>query len=121
MTHTAIKRGRASRRSVDPRFKWVNTCLADIKGAITGTCRAIRRRHAGRYLAAYEYRFNRRFDLPDMVPALAKPAAATAPKIMQPCAQRKHSGNQVLKCGRSPSRSQNVREADPDVCFCVIR
>lgn len=80
MTHTAIKRGRASRRSVDPRFKWVNTCLANIKGAITGTCRAIRRRHAGRYLAAYEYRFNRRFDLPNMVPALAKAAAATAPK-----------------------------------------
>ena len=64
MTHTAIKRGRASRRSVDPRFKWVNTCLANLKGAITGTCRAIRRQYAGRYLAAYEYRFNRCFDLP---------------------------------------------------------
>jgi hypothetical protein len=51
-----------------------------IKGAITGTCRAIWRRHAGRYLAAYEYRFNRRFDLLKMVPALAKAAAATAPK-----------------------------------------
>ena len=79
MTHTAIKRGRASRRSVDPRFKWVNTycrCLG-----ITGTCRAIRQRRAGCYLAAYEYRFfNRRFNLPNMVPALAKAAAATAPK-----------------------------------------
>ena len=66
MTHTAIKRGRASRRSVDPRFKWVNTCLANIKGAISGTCRAIRQRRAGRYLAAYEYRFNRRFNLPTL-------------------------------------------------------
>jgi hypothetical protein len=84
MTHTAIKRGRASRRSVDPRFKWVNVCLANIKGAITGTCRAIRGRHADRYLAAYEYRFNRRFDLPKMVPALAKAAAATAPKPYAP-------------------------------------
>jgi len=80
LAHRAIKRGRASRRTVDPRFKWVNTCLGNIKGAITGTCRAIRRQHAGRYLAAYEYRFNRRFDLPKMVPALAAAALATAPK-----------------------------------------
>lgn len=80
MTHTAIRRGRASRRIVDPRFKWVNTCLGNIKGAITGTCRAIRPQHAGRYLAAYEYRFNRRFDLPGMVPALAAAAALTGPR-----------------------------------------
>jgi transposase-like protein len=80
MTHTAIARGRASRRLVDPRFKWVNTCLGNVKGAITGACRAIRRQHAGRYLAAYEYRFNRRFDLPKMVPSLAAAAAATGPK-----------------------------------------
>ena len=71
-----IKRVIVFRCSVDPRFKWVNTCLANIKGAITGTCRAIGGRHADRYLAAYEYRFNRRFDLPKMVPALAKAAAA---------------------------------------------
>jgi hypothetical protein len=30
--------------------------------------------------SAYEYRFNRRFNLPNMVPALAKAAVATAPK-----------------------------------------
>ena len=90
MTHTAIKRGRASRRSVDPRFKWVNTCLAMLKGAITGTCRAIRRQYAGRDLAAYEYRFNRRFDLPKMIPALAKTAAATAPETL---CNPAHSGN----------------------------
>ena len=80
VAHTAILRGRASRRIVDPRFKWVNTCLGNIKGAITGTCRAIRQKHAGRYLSAYEYRFNRRFDLPKMVPALAAAAARTQPK-----------------------------------------
>ena len=80
MTHTAINRGRARGRRVDPRFKWVNTGLGNIKSAITGTCRAIRPRHAARYLAAFEYRFNRRFNLPNMVPALAKAAAATAPK-----------------------------------------
>jgi transposase-like protein len=82
LAHRAIVGGRAARRTVDPRFKWVNTCLGNIKGAITGTCRAIRSQHAGRYLAAYEYRFNRRFDLPKMVPALAAAAANTPPK---PC------------------------------------
>jgi len=35
---------------------------------------------AARYLAAYEYRFNRRYDLPKMIPALAASAAKTAPK-----------------------------------------
>ena len=78
--HTAIPRGRASRRIVDPRFKWVNTCLGNIKGASTGTCRAVRRQHAGRYLAAYEYRFNRRFNLPKMVSALAAAATRTRPQ-----------------------------------------
>ena len=52
MTHTAIARGRASRRIVDARFRWVNIALGNIKGAITGTCRAIRPRHAALYLAA---------------------------------------------------------------------
>ncbi len=79
MTHTAITRGRASRRIVDPRFKWVNVSLGNIKSAITGTCRAIRPRHAARYLAAYEYRYNRRFDLGQMVPGLAKISAKTTP------------------------------------------
>ena len=54
--------------------------LGNIKGAITGTCRAIRPQHASRYLAAYEYRYNRRFDPGRMVPALAAIAAKTAPK-----------------------------------------
>ena len=67
MTHTAITRGRASRRIVDPRFRWVNIALGNIKGAIAGTCRAIRPRHAALYLAAYEYRYNRRFDLGRMI------------------------------------------------------
>ena len=80
MIHTAVVRGRASRRLVDPRFKWVNIGLGNIKSAITGTCRAIRPKHAARCLAAYEYRYNRRFDLGGMVPGLAKLSAQTTPK-----------------------------------------
>lgn len=84
MTHTPITRGRASRRIVDPRFKWVNIGLGNVKAAITGTCRAIRSQHAGLYLAAYEYRYNRRFDLGKMIPSLAKAAARTKPVPRSP-------------------------------------
>ena len=57
----------------------VNIGLGNIKGAITGPCRAIRPQHASRYLAAYEYRYNRRFDPAAWFP-LAAIAAKTAPK-----------------------------------------
>ena len=67
-------------RPDEPELKWVNTGLGNIKSAITGTCRAIRPRHAARYLAAYEYRFNRRFELDKMVERLAAVAAKTAPQ-----------------------------------------
>ena len=66
-------------RPDEPEFKWVNTTLGNIKRAITGTCRAVRPRHSARYLAAYEYRFNRRFELDRMVQRLAAVAADTAP------------------------------------------
>ena len=44
-------------------FKCANTGLGNVKGAITGTCRSIDIRHTPRYLAGYEWRFNRRFDV----------------------------------------------------------
>ena len=61
MKHTAIVTGGG--RPKDERFKWTNTGLANIKGAITGTCRSCDPQHTERYLAAYEWRFNRRFEL----------------------------------------------------------
>lgn len=61
-------------------FKWVNTGLGNVKGAITGTCRSIDIRHTPRYLAGYEWRFNRRFDLPKNLERLARFAVTVAPK-----------------------------------------
>ena len=61
-------------------FKWANTGLANVKGAITGTCRSIDIRHTPRYLAGYEWRFNRRFDLPKNLERLARFAVTVAPK-----------------------------------------
>jgi hypothetical protein len=48
-------------------FRWVNTILGNMKTAITGTYHAFDfEKYAHRYLAEAQYRFNRRFDLPEM-------------------------------------------------------
>ena len=60
-------------------FKWVNTALGNIKAALVGTYRAVREKHVPRYLAEFEYRFNRRYDLQTMIPRLAFVALRTAP------------------------------------------
>jgi hypothetical protein len=49
------------------RRRWTNTGLGNIKSAIIGTCRSCDPQHTERYLAAFEYRFNRRFELDKMV------------------------------------------------------
>ncbi len=77
MRHITITTG--GRRPNNPLFKWVNTGLGNIKSAIVGTCRSCDARHADRYLAAYEWRFNRRFDLAKNIERLARVAANTSP------------------------------------------
>ncbi len=78
MEHRAIITG--SGRPTAPEFKWVNTGLGNIKCAITGACRSRSPQHTDRCLAAYEYRFNRRFRLDKMVERLAATAMRTEPK-----------------------------------------
>lgn len=47
-----------------PEFQWINTVLGNLKTSLTGSYHAFGfRKYAGRYLAAFAYRFNRRFDL----------------------------------------------------------
>jgi hypothetical protein len=77
MKHTAIIT--EGERPRDARFKWTNTGLANVKGAITGTCRSCDPQPTEHYLAAYEWRFNRRFELDRNVERLARVAARTAP------------------------------------------
>ena len=62
-----------------PEFRWVNTILGNIKTALRGTYHAVRPKYAQRYLAEFEYRFNRRFDLPDIIPRLVYVALRTPP------------------------------------------
>jgi transposase-like protein len=71
---------RTKRRPKDRRFHWVNTTLGNVKSAIVGTCRSCDETHVARYLAGYEWRFNRRFDLALNVERLSRVALATPPK-----------------------------------------
>jgi ISXO2-like transposase domain/Transposase zinc-ribbon domain len=67
-------------RPKHPFFKWVNTSLGNLKSAIIGTCRSFDEQYTDRYLAAYEWWFNRRFDLAQNLQRLARVALQTLPK-----------------------------------------
>lgn len=69
--------GRASVENAS--FRWVNTVLGNVKNAITGTYHAIRGPHMPRYLAEFEYRFNRRYDLAALIPCFLVVALRTSP------------------------------------------
>lgn len=60
-------------------FKWVNTMIGNVKNAIHGTYHAVSEKHLPRYLAEFCYRFNRRFQLHEMVNRLVYVAARTPP------------------------------------------
>jgi hypothetical protein len=77
LKHVAVTTGGG--RPEDPRFKWANTGLGNLKTAIVGTLRSLGWNHAERYLAAFEWRYNRRFDLAENLGRLARAAAAAAP------------------------------------------
>ena len=77
--HIPIVTGSGRRSAQHPAFKWVNTMLGNVKSAMTGTYHGISKKHVPRYLAEFEYRFNRRYDLPAMILRLAYAAARTPP------------------------------------------
>lgn len=63
-SHNVVKHTACGKKAgMDPAFHWVNTILGNVKNSITGTYHAIRGKYISRYLAEFEYRFNRRFDL----------------------------------------------------------
>ena len=62
-----------------PSFKWVNTILGNLKNSLRGTFHTFQEKHIPRYLAEFQYRFNRRFDLQSLLPRLAYVAVRTPP------------------------------------------
>jgi hypothetical protein len=58
-------------------FKWSNAMLGKVKNSLLGTFHANRVKHMPRYLAEFEYLFNRRLDLPSMIDRLIYVALRT--------------------------------------------
>jgi transposase-like protein len=78
-THQPIVTGSGRKAALTPAFKSVNTALGNIKNAIIATYRAISEKHVPRYLAEFEYRYNRRQDLAAMMPRLGYAAVRATP------------------------------------------
>jgi hypothetical protein len=79
-THQRIATGSGRKTAKTPEFRWVNTVLGNLKTALSGKCHAIDfEKYGHRYLAEFQYRFNRRFDLKGMLPRLLRAASLTKP------------------------------------------
>jgi hypothetical protein len=78
-SHQVVKTGSGAAAARTPIFRWGNTALGHIKAAMAGTYRAVDQKHVPRYLAEFEYRFNRRYDLAAMLPRLTWSSVRTPP------------------------------------------
>jgi hypothetical protein len=64
-----------------PEFLWVNTILGNLKTSLGGSYHAFDfAKYAARYLAAFAYRFNRRFQLDTLPKRLLVAAIAIGPR-----------------------------------------
>jgi len=77
--HTVIVTGGGPESVKIPEFKWVNTIISNVKRSIHGCFHAVSVNHFSRYLAEYCYRFNRRFDLRQLIPRFCYVALRTQP------------------------------------------
>ena len=78
-SHTVMVSGGGRQSVENPSFKWVNTALGNIKSALTGTYRHVSSKHVARYLAEFQYRFNRRYDLAGILSRLSYVSLRTPP------------------------------------------
>ncbi|MCO1334641.1 IS1595 family transposase [Microbulbifer sp. OS29] len=63
----------------EPEFYWVNTVLGNLKSALRSSYHTIRPKYVQRYLAEFQYRFNRRFNLSALIPRLVYVSLRTPP------------------------------------------
>ena len=76
-----------------PQFLWVNTVLGNLKTTLAGAYHSLNyRKYAGHYLAAFAYRFNRRFDLRGLVSRLIVDVARCAPVMEKVVRQQAEAG-----------------------------
>lgn len=80
-THTAVNVTKADQHGEKLAcFRWANTIVANVKTSIAGTLKSVAKRYVYRYLAEFQYRFNRRADLPAMLARLGYVATHAAPR-----------------------------------------
>ena len=76
--HNRVVTGGGKASAKLPQFKAINTLLGNLKTAIGGTYHAFNfAKYAHRYLAEFQYRFNRRFDMRTIFTRLLVALAAT--------------------------------------------
>lgn len=82
-THHPVVVGQRKPREL-PKFKWINTILGNLKTAFARTHHAFGyAKYAASYLAAFAYRFNRRFDLHSLTGRLLVDLAGSQPKPLR--------------------------------------
>lgn len=77
--HTVIITGGGPASVKIPEFQWINTIIGNVKNSLRGTFHAISEKHFHRYLAEFCYRFNRRFDLRELIARFCFVAVRTQP------------------------------------------
>ena len=77
--HDSVVCGGGRAAVENPQFYWVNTVLGNLKSSLRSTYHSFQPKYAQRYLSEFEYRFNRRCSLPDLIPRLAWVALRTPP------------------------------------------
>jgi transposase-like protein len=78
-THKVVIVGNSKDPKKTSPFNWVNTILGNLKSALSGIYHKLSSAHLPRHLAAFQYRFNRRFVLGDMINRLAFASLRTVP------------------------------------------
>ena len=80
--HPTVMAGRKPKEV--PELRWINTVLGNLKTSLSGCYHAFDfQKYAARYLAAFSYRFNRRFDLRTLHQRLIITAASTSQHPMR--------------------------------------
>ena len=93
-THQPVVVGDRKPRDL-PQFLWVNTVLGNLKTTLAGAYHSLKyRKYGAAYLAAFAYRFNRRFDLRGLMSRLIVDVARCAPAKEQVIRQHAEAGFQ---------------------------
>lgn len=90
--HVAIVTGGGPESVKHEEFTWVNTMIGNVKRALNGTYHKVSEKHLPRYLAEFNYRFNRRFKLDNMLARLAYVAVRTPPMPLYLLTMAEQSG-----------------------------